>query len=54
MQTVKFKKLYADAKLPVKGSLHAACYDVYAHSVEREFDGVATYKLGFATEIPEG
>jgi dUTP pyrophosphatase len=51
---VKFKKLYADVKLPIKGSLHAACYDVYAHSVERDYEGLVTYKLGFATEIPEG
>lgn len=54
MLKVKFKKLYADAKLPVKGSLHAACYDVYAHSMERDYEGLVTYKLGFATEIPEG
>lgn len=54
MLKVKFKKLYADAKLPVKGSLHAACYDVYAYSVERDYQGLVTYGLGFATEIPEG
>ena len=50
---VKFKKLHADAKLPVKGSLDAACYDVYATSVEVN-NGVVTYGLGFATQIPEG
>jgi len=33
MLTVKFRKLHADVKLPIKGSSHAACYDVYAHSV---------------------
>lgn len=54
MQKVKFKKLYADSKLPVKGSLDAACYDVYAHSMERDYEGLVTYKLGFATEIPKG
>ena len=54
MLQVKFKKLHADAKLPIKGSLDAACYDGYAHSSERNYDGVVTYKLGFATEIPEG
>ena len=51
---VKFKKLNADAKLPVKGSLEAACYDVYAVSVEVDENRTATYKLGFATEIPKG
>lgn len=50
---VKFKKLHADAKLPVKGSLDAACYDVYATSVEVN-NGVVTYGLGFATQIPKG
>jgi len=51
---VKFKKLHADTKLPVKGSLDAACYDVYATSVEVDENRTATYKLGFATEIPKG
>lgn len=53
MLQVKFKKLNAEAKLPIKGSSSAACFDVYATSVEVN-NGVATYKLGFATEIPEG
>lgn len=54
MQKVKFKKLYADAKLPVKGSLHAAAHDVYAHSIEKLPSGKIKVGLGFATEIPEG
>jgi dUTP pyrophosphatase len=54
MLQVKFKKLHVDAKLPVKGSEHAACYDVYATSVKSEDAGIVTYGLGFATEIPEG
>ena len=54
MLQVKFKKLHADTKLPVKGSSDAACYDVYAHSAEQSYEGVVTYKLGFATEIPQG
>jgi dUTP pyrophosphatase len=54
MLVVNFKKLHADAKLPVKGSSSAACYDVYATSVEVDENRVATYRLGFATEIPEG
>lgn len=40
-------------KLPVKGSLNAACYDVYAHSVTFENNKVV-YRLGFMTEIPVG
>jgi dUTP pyrophosphatase len=50
---VKFKKLYADTKLPVKGSLEAACYDVYAHSIT-ETNGKVKVGLGFKTEIPMG
>jgi deoxyuridine 5'-triphosphate nucleotidohydrolase len=54
MLTVKFKKLHADVKLPIKGSSHAACYDVYAHSVSNMNDGKIKVGLGFATEIPVG
>jgi deoxyuridine 5'-triphosphate nucleotidohydrolase len=54
MLTVKIKKLHADVKLPIKGSSHAACYDVYAHSVSNMNDGKIKVGLGFATEIPVG
>jgi len=54
MLQVKFKKLNADAKLPTKGSLDAACFDVYATSMERSGPGKITMGLGFATEIPQG
>jgi dUTP pyrophosphatase len=54
MLVVNFKKLHADAQLPVKGSEHAACYDVYATSIEVNQNSIATYGLGFATEIPYG
>lgn len=50
---VKFKRLNANTKLPVKGSLNAACYDVYAHSITFR-DNKAVYGLGFMTEIPVG
>ena len=54
MLVVNFKKLHADAKLPVKGSSSAACFDVYATSAQIDQYGLITYGLGFATEIPEG
>lgn len=54
MLVVNFKKLHADAKLPVKGSSGAACFDVYATSMEIDQNGVVTYGLGFATQIAEG
>jgi len=50
---VKFRKLSTSTKLPVKGSLDAACFDVYANSITFK-DGKAIYGLGFATEIPKG
>lgn len=53
MLKVKFKKIHASAKLPVKGSLHAACYDVYADSITFDGDKVKV-GLGFKTEIPVG
>lgn len=54
MLVVNFKKLTSTAKLPVKGSSSAACYDVYATSLILDGKGMITYGLGFATEIPEG
>ena len=53
MLTVKFKKLAHDVQLPVKGSSHAACYDVYARYITGSGNKI-TVGLGFATEIPEG
>lgn len=50
---VKFKKMHKDAKLPVKGSEEAACYDVYATSVEVNRRN-ATYGIGWAMQIPKG
>jgi dUTP pyrophosphatase len=56
MLKVKFKKMRKNAKLPVKGSLHAACYDVYASEIlyDEKNPRKRTVKLGFATEIPKG
>jgi dUTP pyrophosphatase len=53
---IKFKKLHSDVKLPVKGSSHAACFDVYAHSItyNEKDPRKRIVGLGFATEIPEG
>lgn len=53
MLKVKFKKVNQNAKLPVKGSLHAACHDVYANSITFDGDKVKV-GLGFKTEIPVG
>jgi dUTP pyrophosphatase len=54
MLKVKFKKLHDNVKLPVKGSLDAACFDVYAHSKTFIGSDKIKYGLGFATEIPIG
>ena len=51
---VKFKKLTDDVRMPIKGSSHAACYDVYAHSIVHREDGKVQVGLGFKTEIPKG
>jgi len=51
---VKFKKKDAETKLPVKGSLFAAAYDVYVHSIDAPEAGVMVYNLGFSTDIPVG
>jgi len=53
MLKIKFQKLTEDARMPYKGSEHAAAYDVYAHSItganSKRYVG-----LGFKTEIPKG
>lgn len=51
---IKFKKKDEKSKLPVKGSEHAACFDVYAHSVAFQGPNKMTIGLGFSTEIPVG
>jgi dUTP pyrophosphatase len=54
MLKIKFKKKDESSKLPYKGSLNAACYDVYAHSVKVERPNKIVVGLGFSTEIPPG
>jgi len=51
---INFKRLNEHAKLPTQGSLHAACFDVYAASVKIERPNKMIVGLGFATEIPKG
>ena len=51
---INFKKLNEHTKLPTKGSLDAACFDVYAASVKIERPNKMIVGLGFATEIPKG
>lgn len=51
---IKYKKLSEHAKLPTKGSLDAACFDVYAATVKIERPNKMIVGLGFSTEIPKG
>lgn len=53
---IKIKPLRENAKLPIRGSKNAACYDVYANSIQTHPTDPykVIVKLGFATEIPEG
>jgi|TARA_R110002126_G_scaffold116164_2_gene255465 dUTP pyrophosphatase len=51
---IRFKKKDEQTKLPVKGSLTAACFDVFAHSVKIERPNKMIIGLGFSTEIPTG
>ena len=50
---IKLQKVTEDARMPIKGSEHAAAYDVYAHSIT-ETGGKVKVGLGFKTEIPKG
>jgi dUTP pyrophosphatase len=51
---IKLQKVTEDARMPIKGTADAACYDVYAHSITVSNDGKVTVGLGFKTEIPKG
>lgn len=51
---VKFKKIHDNARLPIKGTEHAACYDVYADSIKNVSNSKVSVGLGFMTEIPVG
>ena len=53
MLKIKLQKITEDARMPIKGSEHAAAYDVYAHSITSE-NGKVKVGLGFKTEIPRG
>ena len=54
MIQVKFKKITDDVKMPIKGSSHAACFDVYAHDITSNANNKVVVGLGFKTEIPVG
>ena len=54
MLKIKLQKITEDARMPIKGSEHAAAYDVYAHSITSKEDGKIVVGLGFKTEIPKG
>jgi dUTP pyrophosphatase len=52
---VKVHKLHADAKLPIKSTEYAACFDVYAYETATILPNmVAPVKCGIALEIPIG
>jgi dUTP pyrophosphatase len=54
MLKIKLQKITEDARMPIKGNEHAACYDVYAHSITDKGDNKVAVGLGFKTEIPKG
>ena len=51
MLKIKLQKITEDARMPIKGNEHAACYDVYAHSITDKGDNKVSVGLGFKTEI---
>jgi dUTP pyrophosphatase len=51
---IKLQKVTEDARMPIKGTADAACYDIHAHSITVSNDGKVTVGLGFKTEIPRG
>lgn len=52
---IKIKKLFRDAKIPIKSTECACGYDVYAHHNEIDTrNNIISIYFGFAVEIPEG
>jgi dUTP pyrophosphatase len=51
---IKLQKTTEDARMPIKGTADASCYDVYAHSITSSENGKINVGLGFKTEIPKG
>jgi dUTP pyrophosphatase len=54
MLKIKLQKVTEDARMPIKGSEHAAAYDVYAHSITDKGGHKVCVGLGFKIEIPKG
>lgn len=54
MTVIKFKLVHENAKLPVKATPHACCYDVYACKLTPVGHLKVEVDLGFQTEIPVG
>jgi len=54
MLDIKIKPTHDNFKHPVKGSEHAACWDVYAADIKKTDYDLYEIDLGFATEIPVG
>lgn len=51
MQSVQFKRLHSDVIMPKKGSLGAACFDLYSYSVSSEGRGY-TVRTGLSIALP--
>ena len=54
MTKIKFKKVAKDAKLPVVGSEHAACFDFFAQRIQRVSEDKYIVYLGLMCEFPHG
>jgi len=53
MLDIKIKPTHDNFKHPIKGSEHAACWDVYAAEIAQLNYNKYEVNLGFATEIPD-
>lgn len=51
---LKIKKLTKTAKLPIRGTTGAGCYDFFVDRIERVAPDKVTVYLGLAVEVPEG
>lgn len=51
---LKIELVHPNAKLPVKGSANAACWDVYAAEITSLPEGTYIVRLGFKLQPPPG
>lgn len=54
MQELQLQKLHPTARLPVKATEGAGCFDFFVHGIEKKADNKIILYFGLAAAVPEG